>query len=361
MVDQTAQRVLGRRKADEAEARIHAEVAPLLSSAARVDDQARSLRDRLAKLALQADAVPPGPTVSVKDVAYTGDAMDDSDDSDRLNEETLKEQSATVAAMATRKAELESEVAALRADLSQAKIGVAALENEQATVAAAATGAVDAQRRAEASRETEDFVGVSGMSDAQLEAAVEEERSLVRRNGRISGWYRGTVAILEKIGGVRISHRMLFGGGTPGGHGTVEGLEIMIDLGSAQVLEVTVSAADGRLGAVRLCHAHDSEKAGGGLTPSEVEELARVADAVPAPGNLRLLVREALKRARCAVLRDEHVKLMRRRYLVGYRAQAREVTITMPVGIVASFRLHPDYPQVSFFLCTVRTVPCRLI
>lgn len=346
MPDQTAQRALGRRKADEAEARIHAEVAPLLAAAGRVEDQARNLQDRLVKLARQADATS-GPAVAVKNVAYAGDAMDDSHDSDHQNEETLKEQAETVAATEARKAELESEVAALRADLSQARGEVAALANEQATVAAAA-GAVDAKRRADASRETEKFVGVSGMSDAQLGAAVEEERSLVRRNSGISAWYRGTVAILEKIGGVRISHRMLFGGGTPSGHGAVEGLEIMVDLDSAQVLEVTVSAADGRLGAVRLCHVHNNAKGGAGLTPSEVEELARAADAVPAPGNLRLLVREALKRARCAVLRDEHVKLMRRRYLVGYRAQAREVTITMPVGIVASFRLHPDYPQVSF-------------
>lgn len=85
---------------------------------------------------------------------------------------------------------------------------------------------------------------------------------------------------------------------------------------------------------------------GGGLTQADVEELAGVANALPAPSNLRLLAREALSRSKCAALRDEHVKDMRRRYLVGYRTASREVTITMPAGIVALFRLHPSYPMV---------------
>lgn len=118
---------------------------------------------------------------------------------------------------------------------------------------------------------------------------------------------------------------------------------------------MTLSARDGSLGSVKLYASSQPasegkvipSSRGGCLTQGDVEELASVADTLPAPANLRLLVREALSRGKCAALRDEHVKQMRRRYLIGYRAGPREVTVTMPAGIVALFRLHADYPMVT--------------
>ncbi|CAM9221697.1 unnamed protein product [Scytosiphon promiscuus] len=88
-------------------------------------------------------------------------------------------------------------------------------------------------------------------------------------------------------------------------------------------------------------------RAGGGITPSELEKLRRTANALPAPQNLRMVVREAMGRARCVGLVEEHLRLMRGKYLIGHRAPSRDVTVTMGVGIVASLRLHVDYPKVA--------------
>lgn len=169
----------------------------------------------------------------------------------------------------------------------------------------------------------------------------------MQRNTAISEWYRATVVNLEQVGGVRISSSKLSGAGTDGEENQ-GGIELMVELGdSGQVMEVTISAADGSLGSVQTFALQGDDKSEGLLTQSDVEELASLADELPAPANLRFLVREALNRSKCTALRHEHIRLMRRRYLVGYRPGLREVTITMPAGIVASFSLHPDYPMVS--------------
>lgn len=130
-----------------------------------------------------------------------------------------------------------------------------------------------------------------------------------------------------------------------------------------QVMEVTLSAEDGSLGSVQVytssTNPHQQQPNGGStasastseagyLTQADVIELVAIADDLQAPANLRLLVREAFSRSECSKLRVEHVRQMRPRYLVGYRAGPREVTMTMPAGIVALFRLRSDYPRVRF-------------
>ena len=308
----------------------------------RVEEQAAHLHERLANLELQVDSASSA-GVLVLDAGYTDGDKDAPAESDRKNEQALGALAETISAGEARKAALVAELAAQREAFALQQREVAELEREQ-EVAEAAAAAADTRRRADASKGTEALVGVANMSEAQLDLAVDEEEAQVRRNEDIGEWYRATVANLEQIGGFRISHRLLFG--TAGGGG-VEGLELMVDLGSDQVMEVTVSSADGGLRSAQLCLPQNNAVVGGLISPSELEELKATADAFPAPRNLRMLIREAMSRARCAALRDEHVRLMRRRYLVGYRASSREVTITMPVGIVASFRLHADYPRVS--------------
>ncbi|CAM9551307.1 unnamed protein product, partial [Laminaria digitata] len=340
--DQTAEIALGRRRVDETADRVHSEQLQLQAASKRVGDQATHLSERLADLELQVDSAS-GAGISVLDVAYTDGDKKASEESDRKNEQALGELADTVSAGEARKVALAAELAAQREAFALQQQEVTQLEREE-EAAEAAAAAMDAKRRADASKGTEALVGVSNMSEAQLDLAVEQEETEVRKNSDIGEWYRATVANLEQIGGFRISHRLLFG--TAGGGG-VEGLELMVDLGSDQIMEVTVSSADGGLRSAHLCPPQNNAVMGGLITPSELEELKGTADAVPAPGNLRMLIREAMSRARCAALRDEHVRLMRRRYLVGYRAPSREVTITMPVGIVASFRLHADYPRVA--------------
>lgn len=320
---------------------------PLRVSAGRMEEQATHLHERLGELARQAEAASDA-GLSVFDTAYAGSDKHDSHESDQKNDEALRERAELINAAEPRKAALVGEAAALRDALALQQREVIALEKEQA--AAATVSVADAQRRADASKETENLVGVTDMTQEEVHAAVEEEETLARRNGGISAWYRATLANLELIGGVRISHRLIFG--TAGG-GEVEGLELMVDLGSAQIMEVTVSAMDGSLRSAQLCLCQESENGGAGITPSELAELKTTADALPAPGNLRMLVREALNRSRYAVLRDEHVRVMRKRYLVGYRASSRELAITMPVGIVVSVRLHADYPRVSSIVLSI--------
>ena len=342
MPDQTTEIALGRRRVDETVDRVHSEQLQLQAASTRVVDQAAHLQERLADLELQVDSAS-GAGISVLDAVYTDGDRNASEESDRKNEQSLGELAETISAGEARKAALMAELAAQREAFALQQREVAELEREQ-EVAVASAAAPDAKRRADASKGTEALVGVVNMSEAQLDQAVEEEEAQVRRNGDIGEWYRATVANLEQIGGFRIAHRLLFG---TAGDGGVEGLELMVDLGSDQVMEVTVSSADGSLRSAQLCPLQNNAVVGGVITPSDLEELKGTADALPAPGNLRMLIREAMSRARCAVLRDEHVRLMRRRYLVGYRAPSREVTITMPVGIVVSFLLHADYPRVS--------------
>ncbi len=337
------------------------EQSPLKASSERVQRQAEYLQERVRKLALLADGGAGG--ASVLDTAYAGDGAAGADEkareADRRNDESLRRGAEALAAAEARKASLVEEEAARRADLARQQREVEALEREQAAaVAAAAVGAAGSssgvERRAEASRETENLAGVAGMSEAQLEACVEDEEILVTRNTDIRGWYAATVANLELVGGLRVSHRLLFG--TAGGGG-VEGMELMVDLGPGQVMEVTVSAVDGRLTSVQLCHGQTrlepgasasapAPAAGGAVSPLELEELRRAADALPAPQNLRMLVREALSRARCAAIVDEHVRRMRRRHLTQALPAPREFSVTMDVGLQARFRLHADYPKV---------------
>lgn len=338
--DRTAEITRGRRRVDETTDRIHAEQVQLQAASKRVVEQATLLHERLADLELQADPAS-GAGISVLDVPYT-DKNTSLTEADSKNEQILGELADTISAGEARKAALVAELAAQREAFAVQQQEVAVLEREE-EVAEASAAAADAKRRADAAKGTEALVGVVDMSEAQLDLVVEEEKTQVRKKSDIGEWYRVTVANLEQIGGFRISHRLLFG--TDGGGG-VEGLELMVDLGSDQVMEVTVSSADGGLRSAQLCPPQNNAVVGALITPSELEELVSNADAIPAPGNLRVLIREAMSRARCAALRGEHVRLMRRRYLVGYRAHSREVTITMPVGIVASFRLHADYPTV---------------
>lgn len=360
-----------RRRVDAIADRAVSEKSPLKASSERIQKQAECLQERMRKLALHADGGAAG--LSLLDTAYDGDGAAGADEkareADRRNDESLRRGAEALAAADARKASLVEEKAARRADLERQQREVEALEREQAAaVAAAAVGAAGSgsgvERRAEASRETENLAGVAGMSEAQLEACVKDEEILVTRNTDIRGWYAATVANLELVGGLRVSHRLLFGAAGGGG---VEGMELMVDLGPDQVMEVTVSAVDGRLTSVQLCHGQTRLEPGapapegGAVSPSDLEELRRAADALPAPQNLRMLVREALSRARCAAIVDEHLRRVSRRYLTQTLPSTREFSVTMDVGLQARFRLHADYPKVSnrflppwaWFICLI--------
>eukprot|EP00752_Nemacystus_decipiens_P014285 g12705.t1 len=340
-----------RRRVDAIADRAISERPPLKASAERVQQQAAQLQERMEKLALQAEAVSSsgsgGGGAGLLDTVYAGDGADNAAEkareTDRRDDEALRRGAELLARAEARKASLAKEAAARRADLARQRREVEALEREQATALAAPAGSPsDAGRRAEASRQTESLVGVAGTSEAQLERCVREEEALVRRNGDIRGWYEATVANVELLGGVRVSHRLLFGTAAGGG---VEGMELMVELGPGRIMEVTVSAVDGGLTSVQLCHAQGGA-AGAGVTAGELEELRRAAGALPAPQNLRMLVREALGRARCAAVMEEHVRLMRSRYVTTYTSPPREFTVTLNIGLVAGFRLHVDYPKV---------------
>ncbi|CAN0032880.1 unnamed protein product, partial [Ectocarpus fasciculatus] len=285
-------------------------------------------------------------------------------EADLRNEETLlREGTQALGAAEAKRTALAERAAAVRAELLLQQREVDLLEREQhavalaaaETAATAAAGAAAAAAaagstgwRAEASREMENLAGVAGMPGARLEACEQEEDALVRRNAGIRDWYAATVAEVENLGGVRLSHRLLFGGsGGRGSGGGVEGMELMVGLGQGLTMEVTVSAADGKLSSAQLCHGQGGGSAGlARISPSELEEMRHAADALPAPQNLGRLVVEALNRTACAALREEHVRQVRRRYLTGYRPPSREVTVTMGAGIVACFRLAADYPKV---------------
>eukprot|EP00903_Cladosiphon_okamuranus_P006363 g6232.t2 len=343
-----------RRRVDAIADRAISEQPPLKASAERVQQQAARLQERMEKLALEAEAASSGRGggAGLLDTVYAGEgaesAAEKARESDRKDDEALKRGAELLAQAEARRASLLKEVVARRAGLARQQREVDALEKEEAmalamTVAGPAGSPSGAGRRVEASRETENLAGVTGMSDTQLERCVREEEALVKRNGDIRGWYEATVANVELLGGVRVSHRLLFG--TAGGGG-VEGMELMVDLGPGQIMEVTVSAVDGGLTSVQLCHAQ-SNAAGAGVSEADLEELRRTADALPAPQNLRMLVREALGRARCAAVMEEHVRLMRKRYVTAYTALPREFTVTLNAGLVAGFRLHVDYPKVA--------------
>lgn len=342
-----------RRRVDAIADRAISEQPPLKASAERIQQQAAYLQKRMEKLALEAEAASSGGGgAGLLDTVYAGDGADSAAEkareTDRKDDEALRRGAELLAQAEARKAALVKEAATRRADLARQQREVDALEKEQAMALAATVagpvGSPGAGRRAEASRETENLAGVAGMSDPQLERCVREEEALVKRNGDIRGWYEATVANVELLGGVRVSHRLLFGTAAGGG---VEGMELMADLGPGQIMEVTVSAVDGRLTSVQLCHAQGGACAGGGVSAAELEELRLTADALPAPQNLRMLVREALGRARCAAVMEEHVRLMRGRYVTTYTAPPREFTVTLNAGLVAGFRLHVDYPKVS--------------
>lgn len=374
---------------DEIADRAVSEQPRLNSSADRVRTQAAHLQGRMEELTRKAKAISAAAGgsgsgsgaagLSVLDTVYGGRVAGEDEkarEAERLeNEETFRRGAEELAAAEDKKASLLEEAAARRADLARQQREVDLLEEEQRVAAAAAAALAteetgsgsglglgsDAGRRAEASRETENLVGVTGMSESQLEACVREEEALVNRSADIRDWYASTLANVELLGGVRLSHRLLFGtGGNDGGGagGEVAGMELMLDLGAGQMMEVTVSAADGGVSSVQLCHGQSTAAAaeatpgarggdGGGVSPSELEELRRTADTLPPPQNLRTLVREALSRARCAAARGEHVRLMRRRYLTSYDPTMRELMVTMPAGMVACVRLHVDYPKVG--------------
>lgn len=302
-----------------------------------------NLEERLANLQLQTEAASAA-GLSVLDLLYADVDEDSAKEIDRQNDETLKEAMDAVVEVEERKAALIAEVAAARKEVARQEEELLALEKEQ--TAAVGLAEADANRRLDASRETENLAGVAALSDEQLHAALEEEETLVQKNSDVSSWYAATVNNVAHIGGVRVSHRLVFG--TEAESEVLDGLELMVDIGSGQVMEVVVASADASLRSVRLVASAGGRRTEGGrLTPLDLEELRVMANARHAPGNLRVLVREVLNRASCAALREEHVRLMRRRYLVAYTAPKREVTITMPVGIVACFRLHVDYPKVS--------------
>lgn len=306
----------------------------------RAEEQRTLLCERLHELSRRVDASSHASGLSVVDVKLD---ETEASEADRRNDQKLRENAEFLELAQTRKAELATKIAALQDGLSSLDRDIERLEKEQT---AAATAAVSSTSAMEASKQAEVVAGVVDMTDEELEEAVAKEKDLVKRNADISEWYQATVASLERVGGVRISSRKMSGMDRDREVGE-GGLELTIELQDfGQVMEVALSAADGSLGSVQMFAFQGDDRVQGVLTQSDVEELASHADALPAPGNLRLLVSEALSRSKCAALRDEHVRLMRRRYLVGYRAGPREVTITMPAGIVASFRLHPDYPMV---------------
>lgn len=354
-----------RRRLDGVTDRTVLEQPHLQASLNELEEKAAHLHERMEKLAMHVEAAP-GPSTnggdtgrSILDTVYAAGANEEEEEEARLadlkNEETLRKDGEALSAAEARKAALQEEAAALRADIARQQREVDALEREQAIAAltseatpvdAAPTGhRAEDGRRAEASRQTESLVGVADMSDSQLDACVREEGVLTERNAGIRDWYAGTVANLQLLAGARVCHRLLFGAGG------VEGMEFMVELGPGKVMEVTVSAADGSVSSVQLCHGQQSGGSSaaveGAISPSELEELRCTANALPAPQNLRMVVREALNRMRCAGLVEEHLRLMRRRYLIGYRAPSREVTVTMGVGIVVYLRLHVDYPKVS--------------
>ncbi|CAN0018008.1 unnamed protein product [Ascophyllum nodosum] len=330
---------------DEIIEKVRASYREHLASTERIDQHLKHLREQLGELTREAKAATEA-GIPILDKVVGASEHDRSSDSDRECEDTLREQEEAVYVAEAHKADLAAQVVALRHDLKVEQEEVSVLEQEQTAAAAAATSE-DAIRKADTSRDLENMVGVADMTDAQVDAAVHEERTSVRKNGDICGWYKAIVSNLQLVTGIQVSHRLLFGGADATFGGGVQGLELMVDLGSGQILQVTVSATDGKIRSAELCPSVDDEKSERRITASELAELKTAANALPSPGNLRMLVREALCRAKYAAIRSEHVRIMRRRYLVGYREAAREVTITMPVGIVVSLRLHPDYPKIA--------------
>lgn len=247
-----------------------------------MEEQRQVIRDQLDELSLQADNESPtnyntSTGLSILDVSASNNP-DADEAADRQSDEMLVEQAQILEAAQARKAELVLEAAARRDALAATLRDIATLEKEQAAAVAAATatatGGGGGQRTMGSSviiaaREAEDMAGVVGMTDTELEDTILEEETLVRRNAEISEWYRGTVANLEQIGGVRISVRTLPGDGSGGSEGRGEGgLELMVDLGSSgQVMEVTITAVDGSLGSVRLYasqQGNDKVRGGGG-------------------------------------------------------------------------------------------------
>lgn len=324
--------------------RVRSDYREHLASTERINRQLTGLREQLKELSRTTEEVTDA-GIPVLDKIIDTSEEDTSSESEHQCEDTLREQKEIISAAKDHRNKLAAEVSALRERLALERKEVVALEQEQAAAVEAVT-TEDAKMKAETSRDMEKMIGVAKMTDAQLNEAVLTEEALVRRNGDICGWYKDTVSNLQLLTGVKVSHRLLFGGATLGGG--VRGLELMIDLGSGQVLQVAVSATDGKICSAEFCPSPTLDKMTvGRITASDLVELKTTADALPSPENLRMFVREALGRVESATVCSEHVQLIRRRYLVEYREAARKVIITMPVGIVASLHLHPDYPKVK--------------
>lgn len=340
---QAEEQAFRRRSMDEVMERVRSDYREHLASTERINRQLTGLREQLKQLSRATEEVTDA-GIPVLDKTIDTSEEDKCSEAELECEETLREQNEIISTAKERRDELAAEVSALRERLASEREEVLALEQEQAAAAEAAT-TEDAKIRAETSRDMEKMIGVAEMTDAQLDEAVHAEEALVRRNNDICGWYKATVSNLQLLTGVTVSHRLLFGGATLGGG--VQGLELMIDLGSGQILQVAVSATDGKICSAEFCPSPTAdEKTVGRITSSDLAELKTAADALPSPENLRMFVREALVRVESATICSEHVQLIRRRYLVEYREATREVIITMPVGIVASLRLHHDYPRV---------------
>lgn len=341
--DQTEELAQRKRQSSKNLEVIRSGLSTLGKDGARLEERRKMLRERVDGLSRRADALSHATGRPVLDTTALGE--DDGDEADRQQDQVLKEHAEFLQFAKERKAELAAKMTALRASLDSANADIAGLEQEQAAAAAAA--ATSAASAIEATNQAEAAAGVADMTDSELEGAVRKEEELLRRNEGISEWYRGTVLNIEQIGGVRVSKKRMSDAVQEDGVGK-DLLELTLEfIDSGQVMETTLSAADGSLRSVQMFALQGDDRAEGILTQADVEELASLAGTLPAPANLRLLVREALTRSKCAELRSEHIRTMRRRYLVGYRPGLLEVIITMPAGIVVTFRLHPDYPMVS--------------
>lgn len=135
-----------------------------------------------------------------------------------------------------------SEAAALRAALEVEQNEIAALESEQQAAAISSTTNTQEAQMAENSRQNEATAGVTDMADAEVEAAVMDEEARLQRNAGIRDWFKGAIANLEQIGGVKISVRRLSGFDVDGGEGGGgSALELMVDLGSSQVSRVNMA------------------------------------------------------------------------------------------------------------------------
>ncbi|CAM9591506.1 unnamed protein product, partial [Choristocarpus tenellus] len=364
--DQTATVAAQSHFVDSAQRSLLQRVADLRKKAREVEEKSIRVDERLGSIACRASAkhtpteegkkkeVSPLLSTPIHTLAKENTARD------REQEETLSRQAKEMVELEARLKIRQADVSKLRESVQQTRARLETLERErdetrggggEGGVVAAATEARLATARAQ-----EATVGVEGLSEDDIEDAIEEEEKQLRQHKDMWELYQSTLAALEMISGIRVECKSATdAGASPRKGGNVSSEEgarllFLVYLSGEYVMEVRLDAKDGSLRSVHLFFDRvDGERSDAPAEDVQKEvdiyDLAQTADRLPSPENLQYLVREAVSRLECMCLRTEHLKLLKKQYLVCYVAPLREVTITMTEGIVASFGLSPDYPK----------------